>query len=146
MPYADKEKQREYQRQWMANRRAEFFTGKACVQCDSTDRLELDHIDRQVKVSHNIWSWSRERREAEIAKCQVLCHDCHREKTNGQIHEWLSLKGRTHCNRGHDLAVVGVYHSSATAGGNCRYCQHIDNARLRGGAVRSLSEWLSKNN
>jgi hypothetical protein len=43
--------------------------------------LELDHVDPALKVSHRVWSWARERREAELAKCQVLCHDCHVAKT-----------------------------------------------------------------
>lgn len=76
-----KEEQREYQRKWRAARREEYFKGKACVKCGSTDRLELDHIDRKTKVSHNIWSWSEVRRNEELAKCQVLCYTCHKAKT-----------------------------------------------------------------
>lgn len=79
--YKDPEKQREYQRQWVAKRRAEFFADKQCVQCDSNVDLELDHIDPNLKISHNIWSWSKVRQEEEIAKCQILCKDCHEEKT-----------------------------------------------------------------
>ena len=66
---------------WRAERRAAYFAGKCCAKCTSTDRLELDHIQRAGKVTHRIWSWSRPRRETELAKCQVLCHGCHREKT-----------------------------------------------------------------
>lgn len=82
MAYKDKEAQREYQRQWVAKRRAEFFADKSCVLCGSTDRLELDHIDPSAKVSHRIWSWSEARRSAEIEKCQVLCYDHHKEKSS----------------------------------------------------------------
>lgn len=81
MPYADPERQREYMREWYARRRAEWFEGKVCVDCGSTDRLELDHVDPATKVSHRIWSWSKARREAELAKCVVRCHDHHRAKT-----------------------------------------------------------------
>ena len=77
--------QTEYQRQWIANRRTEFFKDKICAKCGSTDRLELDHINPKKKVSHRIWSWSKERREAELAKCQVLCEKCHQEKTTQQL-------------------------------------------------------------
>lgn len=81
MPIKDPNARREYQRAWMAERRAEFFKGKCCKVCGKTDKLELDHVDPKQKVSHNIWSWSDSRRNAELAKCQVLCFDCHKKKT-----------------------------------------------------------------
>lgn len=85
MPYKNPEQQRQYQREWRAKRRADYFADKACVICDTTDRLELDHIDPSKKVAHSIWSWSDERRLAELAKCQVLCVTHHRQKTNAQL-------------------------------------------------------------
>lgn len=81
MGYKDAAKQVEYQRKWIAQRRYDFFSNEKCVRCGSTERLELDHINPQDKTTHNIWSWSEERRLAEIAKCQVLCHECHLHKT-----------------------------------------------------------------
>lgn len=74
MPYKDPEVQRAYQRQWVASKRAAYLKDKCCVVCGSKESLEIDHIDREQKVSHRIWSWSLERREAELVKCQVLCH------------------------------------------------------------------------
>lgn len=82
MPYADKDKQRAWQREWIKKRRLEFFADKKCAVCGSTDSLDLDHIDPRQKASHRIWSWSRERREEEIKKCQILCERHHQEKTN----------------------------------------------------------------
>lgn len=81
MPIKDPEKRREYLRQWMAGRRAAWFEGKSCARCGSTENLELDHIDRSTKVDSHIWSWSEERRSAELAKCQALCRSCHLDKT-----------------------------------------------------------------
>lgn len=81
MPYKDKEKQRQFQREWCAKRRREYFDGKVCVKCQSPYELELDHINPATKVHHCIWSWSKPRREAELAKCQPLCHDCHVTKS-----------------------------------------------------------------
>jgi len=81
MPMKTKEEQREYQRQWIKQRRDAFFANKVCIQCGSTEKLELDHINNRLKVSHRIWSWSQIRREVEIAKCQILCHACHLGKT-----------------------------------------------------------------
>jgi hypothetical protein len=81
MPFKNKAQQIEYQRQWMAKRRASYFADKTCVICNSTINLELDHIDPNLKISHRIWSWSNDRRLAEIAKCQVLCEVHHKVKT-----------------------------------------------------------------
>jgi hypothetical protein len=72
---------RAYQIQWAKNHRNEYMTGKSCVRCGSVDGLEIDHIDPSTKVSHRIWSWSKLRRNEELDKCQVLCHDCHQQKT-----------------------------------------------------------------
>jgi hypothetical protein len=80
-PMPTQEAQREYQRRWYNARRAQWIVDKSCVRCGSQDRLEVDHIDRASKVTNRVWSWSRERREDELAKCQVLCHDCHVVKT-----------------------------------------------------------------
>lgn len=84
MPYKDKEKQREYQRNWMRKRRDDFFKDKSCVKCGSVSDLEIDHINPEEKVRHAIWSYSKEKRDTEIAKCQVLCNECHKKKTNEQ--------------------------------------------------------------
>ena len=83
MPYADKEKQREYQRLWMQRRRLDWIEsqGGACRNCGSTEDLEVDHIDRATKVTHRVWSWSESKRMEELKKCQVLCSVCHKGKS-----------------------------------------------------------------
>jgi len=79
MGYSDPQRQREYQREWVAKRRAEYFADKSCVVCGNTNDLQLHHLDPAQKISHNIWGWRRERMEAEIAKCEVRCSACHRK-------------------------------------------------------------------
>jgi 5-methylcytosine-specific restriction endonuclease McrA len=74
-------RQKEYQREWCAKNRAAYMAGKSCVVCGSTQNLEVDHIEPEQKISHRIWSWSAVRRAAELAKCQILCTDCHLTKT-----------------------------------------------------------------
>jgi hypothetical protein len=73
-----------YKREWVAARRAEWMAGKSCVECGTTEELEVDHIDPTQKVAHRIWSWAIPRRNAELAKCQVLCKAHHLEKTKAQ--------------------------------------------------------------
>jgi 5-methylcytosine-specific restriction endonuclease McrA len=84
MPYKNKEKQKEYQRKYVAERRASYFADKVCVECGSNKRLQLDHVDPKQKTEHRIWSWSDARRMSEIAKCQILCLSCHKKKTYSQ--------------------------------------------------------------
>jgi len=81
MPYKDPQQQREYERAWVAERRAAWFAGKICDWCGSTEDLQLDHRDPKKKVSHRIWSWSKARRVAELAKCRPLCRPCHAKKS-----------------------------------------------------------------
>ena len=53
-----------------------------CARCGANENLEVDHIDPLTKVSHNVWTWAEEKRLEELAKCQVLCHNCHVEKSS----------------------------------------------------------------
>lgn len=83
--YVNREQQREYQRRWVAKRRADYLDGKVCNKCsDAEGPFEVDHIDPSQKVTNSVWSWTQERREAELAKCQVLCRPCHVKKTAEQ--------------------------------------------------------------
>lgn len=79
------------------------WPGKSCATCGSRRRLEVDHVDPAQKVDHRIWSWKKERRTIELAKCQVLCRKCHQNKTRvehlSRLHhgETLTLYERHGC-------------------------------------------------
>lgn len=81
-----KEKMREYQRNWMAARRSEYFEDKFCVVCKSTERLELDHINPEDKKYSPAALWgmsnSNPNKISELEKCQVLCYTHHKEKSS----------------------------------------------------------------
>jgi 2-keto-3-deoxy-L-rhamnonate aldolase RhmA len=108
MPYADKQKQREYQRRWnkehyrenrnqererIQKRKAQigiwfqdFKRGLICETCGESDPACLDfhHTEKDEKdftlALVKSWGWGRERILREVAKCQVLCANCHRKK------------------------------------------------------------------
>lgn len=83
MPYKDASKKRIFQLKWIRERKAKWISENGpCSKCGGTERLEVDHVDRITKQTHRVWSWTESRRLEELAKCQVLCHVCHREKTN----------------------------------------------------------------
>lgn len=104
MPYGNPEQQREYMRQWIAHRRTEWFKDKVCEFCGSTENLELDHIDPATKITHSIWSWSSERRDAELAKCRPLCRECHKKKSADE-HAKGSVNGNAKLTENEILAI-----------------------------------------
>lgn len=59
------------------NRKEWFKNHGPCVDCGSTENLELDHVDPLQKESHTVWLWEKTRREKELAKCVARCHTCH---------------------------------------------------------------------
>ena len=68
--------------------------GGKCVECGTTKRLQFDHIDPRTKsftIAQKLTSSIKILYE-EVDKCQLLCPDCHLEKTkedylNGRIHK-----------------------------------------------------------
>lgn len=83
MPYKDPEDRKRWQRDHNRQLREQWLAENGpCKMCSSTLDLQVDHIDRNVKTSHKVWSWSESKRLAELAKCQVLCRSCHQKKTN----------------------------------------------------------------
>lgn len=115
MPYHAREVQRAYQREWMRRRRAEYLADKRCSFCNAASNLETHHFDPAIKVSHAIWSWTAARREAELAKCIVVCHDCHVERHREER--------PTHCKRGHELTEANTYVKPGTGRRECRKCR-----------------------
>ena len=102
-PAADPERRRASQRQAIAERRAAFFTGKTCDRCGGTENLELHHLDQADKVSHHVWTWRAERREAELAKCVARCRDCHNKAHAQEMREQRG-NGTLHGSRGGYIA------------------------------------------
>ncbi|QQG33571.1 HNH homing endonuclease [Pectobacterium phage PcCB7V] len=85
----DKEKYREYMREYMASKRkkrkdeAIAALGGKCKTCGSVDNLQFDHIDPEGKKftlgdkqDMNDAGWNEE-----LKKCQLLCSNCHLDKT-----------------------------------------------------------------
>lgn len=79
----DPDKWRKREAAWPRKNRQKWLKlNGPCKKCNSSKRLEVDHINPKTKIHHSIWTWSKERREKELEKCQVLCFICHRLKTN----------------------------------------------------------------
>ena len=64
--------------------------GGKCVKCGTTEKLQFDHIhpkDKLFAISKQILMADRKKFQEELDKCQLLCIDCHIEKTrlNGEF-------------------------------------------------------------
>lgn len=81
MGRSSNEYMRLYQRKRYQSRMKEAreTLGGKCVKCDSTNQLQLDHIDSITKVMtvSTMTRLSPERFWREVGKCQLLCFDCH---------------------------------------------------------------------
>ena len=69
----------------VATRNKLFKAGKPCHDCGETyhqEVMEFDHVrgEKRWDVSQNMWR-SLEEVEAEIAKCELVCANCHRLRT-----------------------------------------------------------------
>ena len=57
-----------------------------CVDCSESfppEAMDYDHLDHTEKLKGitQMWSWSRDRVLVEIAKCELVCANCHGERT-----------------------------------------------------------------
>jgi hypothetical protein len=77
----------------------EYFSEHPCVDCGETDPLvlEFDHLrDKSFEIAAAIIDRSWETILAEIAKCEVVCANCHRRRTvrrRGSIRVLLTGEG-----------------------------------------------------
>jgi hypothetical protein len=85
LPYKDVQKNRLSKMRWWRDRLDIIigYLGGICIKCGSVNDLEIDHInpkDKDFNISHHA-DRKVEFLEAEIDKCQLLCHNCHMDKT-----------------------------------------------------------------
>jgi hypothetical protein len=62
----------------------EFFRERPCVDCGETDPmvLEFDHLgDKSFNIAKGLRTHSWQAVLDEIAKCEVVCANCHRRRT-----------------------------------------------------------------
>ena len=74
---------KEYHKQYWHKRRKKIidYLGGKCIKCGSKEKLEIDHINANEKVCNVKDNLTFKTMKEEIDKCQVLCYDCHKEKS-----------------------------------------------------------------
>jgi 5-methylcytosine-specific restriction endonuclease McrA len=89
MVHKDKEQYRAYMKEYMLKRynerreKAIEKLGGKCVKCGSTQHLQFDHINPEDKSFTIAVRSSINEKDfwKEIDKCQLLCLECHQQKT-----------------------------------------------------------------
>ena len=88
MSWTHIEDKRRYQREWKRGRykSARVYLGSQCVRCGAIVDIEIDHIDNTMKEYRitDVVTRRVEIRMNELLKCQLLCIDCHDEKTHSE--------------------------------------------------------------
>src|SRR3954466_166303 len=92
-----------------------FLLGGGCAYCEADEDLEFDHIDPKTKrfaVSEGMPAMKRWLRE--LKKCQLLCADCHKEKsdaeeTSDRAHGTWAAYRRGNCRCAKCRAVFNTY-------------------------------------
>lgn len=94
---------RVYMKQRYYRRRQEVVEklGNKCKHCGGTEELEIDHIDPKKKsfsLGKALAGVAQKKLDEEIKKCQLLCTDCHIEKSKI---DGSPMKGRKKLPRQH---------------------------------------------
>lgn len=89
MPQRSKDAYNAYMKDYMLKRyhlrmeQAREYLGGKCVRCGGKSDLHLHHQDPAQKVgtvAGRIWSLAQEKFWLEVAKCVLLCDECHRNE------------------------------------------------------------------
>lgn len=72
-----------------------YLSDKSCLRCGNSDWrvLEFDHREPENKhseIGSVLWRWGWARILVEISKCDILCANCHRIRTQEQFGYWRS--------------------------------------------------------
>ena len=83
---------REYQKNWIADRREKFKQELGpCMVCGTEDDIQIHHLKPTEEPSHRIWSLNEDRIRKELEKCVPLCRKCHRK-----LHDRLRRYAKSH--------------------------------------------------
>jgi len=124
-----------YMKRRYRKRRAQVILklGGCCAVCGTIEELEIDHIDRATKtynVAH-IFSANEEKFWAEIAKCQLLCKKCHKEKTDRE-NIALGLK------KDHEHGTINMYITDKC---RCDLCKAANKAYMQSYRAKEKARW-----
>ena len=111
------DKKREYQRNWLRNKRDAWIEEHGpCKECGSEINLELHHIDEKdpslaTHMGSSIFSMRKDKQELELAKCIVLCEECHKRVTAENAGHLMHGTHSMYTNHGCRCSVCREHHA-----------------------------------
>lgn len=127
----------EYMRNRRATRRNAIINllGGECTECSSKENLEINHIDRSLKsftLSGKGLDKKWETVLTEVNKCELLCKECHLEKTriqykNKEIKQWNDNKHLPYIH-----GTTRTYSEQACRCEDCRYSKKLYRDKIIG--------------
>lgn len=127
---------------WRNGPRGAFIIERKTVPCFDCKKtypyyvMDFDHRDAGEKlfeISQHPKGVTLEDIKSEIDKCDVVCANCHRERTfsrrgeNTGEEKWTEgfgsyQRNKTHCPQGHEYTPENTYVRPGRPGRNCRTC------------------------
>lgn len=97
MPYKNKKKQLEVQNVWLIKRKEwiQSFKDVPCADCGvkyPPHVMDFDHIGdaEKIRTVSKMTSFSKARILEEVAKCEIVCANCHRERSHQRGYNYRS--------------------------------------------------------
>ena len=94
----------------------ELSKNSTCVQCNSNDNIEFDHIDPTLKLQrlgkYDWWSWNGgvEAMKEELKKCRPLCRFCHDQQKTTHKRKYENIESMpTETRREKGLVILAKY-------------------------------------
>ena len=77
---------RQNKREWLKELKHKLF----CIKCGKNHIACLDFhhknpVEKDMGIAKMLYRWSKKKIEEEIAKCDVLCSNCHRKEHYGLL-------------------------------------------------------------
>jgi hypothetical protein len=130
------------------SRISSYLAMHPCVDCGQTDirLLEFDHVNGQK--SHGIadllsWGFNWSTIEAEIAKCEVRCANCHRIKTIERDRGWRSTQPAQQAAKSYQMVHVYLLDHHCVDCGNSDI-RILEFDHVRGHKTDEISHLLSQ--
>ena len=126
-----------------------YLSAHSCIDCGQADirLLEFDHVsgEKTGGLAHFLsWGFNWSTIEAEIAKCEIRCANCHRIKTIEQGKGWRSTRSEQQLAKSYDMVRLYLLEHPCVDCG-CSDIRVLEFDHVSGQKFDGISHLLSQN-